>query len=84
MNSAEFSPGSSPLGPRILTASQDGAVRLWRYQWKDLLKALDNSTQICLTVEQREMYLREPTGKADYEHGKCMEDKHSTASTVKN
>ena len=49
----------SPDGSRVITASKDGTVRVWRFLWDDLLKYLNDSTRVCLSVDQRVEYLQE-------------------------
>jgi len=68
MNSARF----DPLAERVVTASSDGSVRIWRYQWNHLLEYLDSSTRVCLTVEQRMRFLTEEYKTACNEHRKCV------------
>lgn len=68
IRNAEFSPD----GRRVITASNDGAVRVWRYRWDDLLQYLDDSTRICLTVEQRVKYLSESADAAHRNHQDCL------------
>lgn len=75
MNSAEFGPSDGPAAYRILTTSDDGAVRLWRYRWKDLVAAIDESTQLCLTVEDRINYLREERKEAECGIKECKRRK---------
>jgi WD40 repeat protein len=77
INSAEFSPATfsddgSPLGPRVLTASQDGVINLWRYQWDDLVEAINRATRICLTAEERVIYLGEPETEAAKLYEECL------------
>jgi WD40 repeat protein len=61
----------TPDGRQVVTASNDGAVRVWRFLWEDLLQYLDDSTRICLTVEQRMDYLNEGREAARAGHGAC-------------
>ena len=61
----------TPDGRQVVTASNDGAVRVWRFRWKDLLQYLDDSTRICLSVEQRMDYLNEGREAARAGHSAC-------------
>ena len=79
MNSAEFSPEGSPAGQRILTASKDGSVRLWRYRWDDLVDALNDSTRLCMTKVQRKDYLGESEEDAESRVSDCEKDKSSAS-----
>jgi WD40 repeat protein len=73
--SAQFSPRGSPLGERVLTASRDGQVRLWRYRWADLVEALDQSTRLCLSKDERTRYLGEDPETAASAAKDCVDDK---------
>jgi hypothetical protein len=65
---AEFSPD----GRRVITASNDGGIRIWRFGWEDLLQYLDDSTRICLTIEQRMDYLNENRDAASTNYDDCQ------------
>jgi WD40 repeat protein len=69
----------TPDGRQVLTASNDGAVRLWRFLWEDLLQYLDDSTRICLTVEQRMDYLNEGREAARAAHDACEKRERNTS-----
>jgi WD40 repeat protein len=70
----------APDGRQVLTASNDGAVRVWRFLWDDLLRYLDDSTRICLTVEQRMDYLNEGREAASAARDACEERERQAAA----
>lgn len=70
MNSARFS--TDRERERIVTASADGSVRVWRYVWKDLLEYLQSSTRVCLSIKERVDYLNEEDDDACAKHWRCM------------
>ncbi len=81
VNSASFSPGSSPAGPRVLTASEDGVVRLWRFRWRDLVQALDASTTQCLSPEDHKDYLGvKDDAEAEQAYRACLQRKKKLTS----
>ena len=71
----------APDGRQVLTASNDGAVRVWRFQWNDLLQYLDDSTRICLSVQQRMDYLNERREAAVAGHQACENRERELASS---
>ena len=46
-------------GTRVVSAAEDGSVRVWRTTWPDLLSYLRGATTATLTVEQRMILLGE-------------------------
>ena len=74
MNSARFHPN----GERVVTASADGSVRVWRYEWEDLLDYLDSSTRVCLSVKERIDFLNEEDEEACNMHRICMQTRNKT------
>jgi len=61
----------SPDGTRIVTASDDKTARVWRVAWKTLLTYLRESTNACLTKEQRIRYLGEDESQAQAAYETC-------------
>ena len=77
----------SPDGRRVITASKDGTVRIWRFRWEDLLEYLDESTRVCLSVQQRVEFLQEEDNKKtdpafeNYDH--CLQSEQDKANRQK-
>ena len=69
--SAKFGPTDSPLGARVQTSNHAGDVQFWRFQWDDLVQALNDSTVLCLDQEQREVYLPELKSRRQPMNERC-------------
>jgi WD40 repeat protein len=58
-------------GSRVVTASADGTVRVWRTGWSDLASHLAAITTACLTTHERQKLLRENAKTAAGRHREC-------------
>jgi WD40 repeat protein len=63
-----------PVKPMIATASEDRSVRVWSFEWQDLMnfvRTRASRSGVCLSADQRIQYLGEETGQAQLHYKAC-------------
>jgi len=58
-------------GKRVITASEDNTVRVWRFDWKSLLAYLKSTRRECLKPAQRMRFFGEPAAAAEERAHTC-------------